>query len=368
MMATVQTMSGQIGPTSTENGAPPPGRACHECSRKKTKCDMKHPICGLCQRTGSVCSFPLKRKAPALQDPYARKKNQTTSENLTRLVQLLEANRVVNYEQSHLVLANEVPLASHAGDDDTGPSEANLSVDFEGSSRSTLDRSRDAGSLMMDFFASLSPEKAHRRLPPVEQQQQTSTMTTAGATAAVAAGSQFVPQQVQEPQYTSNENEIYSDRVSAPNTYLLELFFQHVQPWLPILHKPSVLRRYEAVLEGNGSTISNLPVDQTLLLYGMCALSARFSSTGTLARMSECERGDAFASRARELYSRSRDLCSSTLTNLQGCILLAFYYYTSGISSHGWVITGVCVRLAYELGLSEIDDEVSEVSEGMDWV
>lgn len=37
-------------------------RACQECNRKKTKCDMKRPICGLCQRTGNI-SIPIEAEA-----------------------------------------------------------------------------------------------------------------------------------------------------------------------------------------------------------------------------------------------------------------------------------------------------------------
>ncbi|KAL3302600.1 Fungal Zn2-Cys6 binuclear cluster domain-containing protein [Colletotrichum asianum] len=39
-------------------------RACLECRRKKTKCDMSQPVCGLCERTGGSCTFPTKRKTP----------------------------------------------------------------------------------------------------------------------------------------------------------------------------------------------------------------------------------------------------------------------------------------------------------------
>src|SRR5436853_7908395 len=39
-------------------------RACQECNRKKTKCDMQRPCCGLCQRRGRSCAFPTKRKQP----------------------------------------------------------------------------------------------------------------------------------------------------------------------------------------------------------------------------------------------------------------------------------------------------------------
>lgn len=358
-------MAGQSESAGPENvPAPPPGRACHECSRKKTKCDMKHPVCGLCKRTGSVCSFPLKRKALLPQDSSARKKTQSISENLTRLVQLLEANHVVNQEQPqpqpqpHFTLANDVPSVFYNSENPPGPSDSDVVIDLMGSSRPTLGRSRDTTSLVTDFLASLSPDQTDPRFSSMQNQPPPTTTRI-----------HFLAPQVQGLQkFQFASNEVSMDEISTPNISLVELFFKHVQPWLPILHKPSILQRYAALMERNAIAIANLPVDEALLLQSMCALSARFSSMGSLAHIPEYERGDGFASRASELYSRSRDLQTATLTNLQGCILLAFHYYTSGISSHGWLITGACVRLAYELGLSEMDDEGSEVSEGLDWV
>ncbi|KAK6811318.1 hypothetical protein RU639_013093 [Aspergillus parasiticus] len=41
-------------------------RACLECIWKKTKCDMRQPTCGLCERTGGSCIFPTKRKTSSL--------------------------------------------------------------------------------------------------------------------------------------------------------------------------------------------------------------------------------------------------------------------------------------------------------------
>src|ERR1700753_1872949 len=66
-------------------------RACMECRRKKTKCDMRQPICGLCQRIGGSCTFPSKRKTPEFRN-RVHKTSQTSYKNrFERLMALLES-------------------------------------------------------------------------------------------------------------------------------------------------------------------------------------------------------------------------------------------------------------------------------------
>lgn len=72
-------------------------------------------------------------------------------------------------------------------------------------------------------------------------------------------------------------------------------------------------------------------------------------------------RGEEFAKEARWLYeasTRSEHL-TSNLMYLHGCILLSFYQLSSGPCSFGWILTGVCIRLAYDLGLDITDEDVS---------
>ncbi|RHZ53581.1 Zn(II)2Cys6 transcription factor domain-containing protein [Aspergillus thermomutatus] len=48
----------QYIPCSTgSSGRPSFRRACDECRRKKSRCDMLHPQCSLCSRIGSRCTY-----------------------------------------------------------------------------------------------------------------------------------------------------------------------------------------------------------------------------------------------------------------------------------------------------------------------
>jgi hypothetical protein len=73
-----------------------------------------------------------------------------------------------------------------------------------------------------------------------------------------------------------------------------------------------------------------LSVEEQLLFASMFALSARFSESPIFQDIHPTERGERFAEEAELLYSSARTANDpSSLIYLQGCILLAFYYYPS---------------------------------------
>lgn len=142
--------------------------------------------------------------------------------------------------------------------------------------------------------------------------------------------------------------------------HLIETFFTDIQPWLPAFHKPRFIARCSWELQKGPDAMKGLSPEMTLLLYSMFALSARFSNLPLLASVRPLDRDKEFVSAARQAYSQLRSLSELNLTYLQGCILLAFHAYTAELDSRAWILTGVCVRLAYDLGLSEIDEDSFE--------
>jgi hypothetical protein len=117
-----------------------------------------------------------------------------------------------------------------------------------------------------------------------------------------------------------------------------------------------------------------LPLESAFILNGMFALSARFSTSKSLSHLDAKDRGTAFAKRAEQLYERQLRLetfSQPSLPFLQGCLLLAAYYLGAGVCSRAWLITGVCSRLAYDLRLHTLDDDVisgGKHLDGKDWI
>ncbi|KAH7161944.1 fungal-specific transcription factor domain-containing protein [Dactylonectria estremocensis] len=306
-------------------------RACLECRRKKTKCDMLQPTCGLCQRTGGSCTFPTKRKTPEFKHPHTRdpKKKKINPERLERLVDLLESrleSRLTNGQdfdhQSPLFMASDTREPdSHSGHAqfDALPSHESTSSGSDG--REVYDHSRSSSRTPTHVADDLD----HWDLPscPQASDQEADWFT--------------VPEQLA--------------------IELIHLYFDKIQPCIPLLHRPNFFARYigndrSSLL--NPAAFSN---QDALLIYGILALAARHSSNERFHGVSAPDRGNQFAKKATELYSRLRATEEhSSLMYLQGCVLLAVYLCASGPCHRGWILTGVCVRMAYDLDLCNMDE------------
>jgi hypothetical protein len=150
--------------------------------------------------------------------------------------------------------------------------------------------------------------------------------------------------------------------------HLVHLFFDKIQPWLPLLHKPRFLQQCEQELQPGPNALANLEQTDCLVFLSLFSLAARFSDCDCFADQPARLRGDKFREQARAIYSSVRDLQDPSIQCLQGTILLAFSLYTSEVSSFGWVLVGVCTRWLYDLGLSKLDDAGSPNHVERDWV
>ena len=93
----------------------------------------------------------------------------------------------------------------------------------------------------------------------------------------------------------------------------------------------------------------------------MLALSARFSSSHFFEETPPKARAKLFGSKAKALFDealRMDKLEESSLSLLQGCILLSFYQQTSLPTTQSWLLIGTCCRLAMDLGLNTLDEEI----------
>ena len=97
-----------------------------------------------------------------------------------------------------------------------------------------------------------------------------------------------------------------------------------------------------------------------MILNGIMSLSARFSLSPYWGNTTPTERCEAFAQKAKSIVTEAsaQEDRAPTLSYLHGCILLAFYHHTNSPSSFGWMLSGVCVRLAYDLGLNYVDEDL----------
>ena len=304
-----------------------PLRACQECNRKKTKCDMIRPICGLCRRTGNDCLFPLRRKTSALNKTRLNIDPRAIEERMTRLVELLESDPV-----QKRVLAPSI---------DTLQSLTRALVTSNHTHENAMNQS--ALPATSGQTSSFSGARQTNRGGPSTSSRTDETYETPGI--------------LTTPEISYSES-----------MFLIKSFFERIQSWLPILHEPRFRKRYAEQLSQKSSCLDDLPVDEKLLLCCIFILGATAAPSGSSSTYPIIDHVKLLSQFSRQIYAEARSMETPTLQYLQGCILLAFTLYTSGLSAHGWILVGVCVRLAYELGLSEIDDPNAPVAGSGDWV
>ena len=132
--------------------------------------------------------------------------------------------------------------------------------------------------------------------------------------------------------------------------YRVDIYFVKVHCFVPILHKPQFMERYIF----RSQAASDIGPETSLLLHCMLSLAARFSKNTSFKDIHPIDRGEQFARKAQEIYRNHQPLHPS-LEFLQGCILLAWYHYLSGPDSQGWLLVGMCTRLAHDLGIEKTD-------------
>ncbi len=151
--------------------------------------------------------------------------------------------------------------------------------------------------------------------------------------------------------------------------HLVDLYFEKVQGFLPLFHRPSFYSKYLLVPDGENRVDLDQPYlddEKAIVLNAMSALSVRYSEHSTFASLDPLERATIYLEKARELFTRESQRVKQTspsICYLQGAILLAFHSLLAGPSYQGWIETGVCCCIANELGLSWIDADI--ITEGV---
>lgn len=136
---------------------------------------------------------------------------------------------------------------------------------------------------------------------------------------------------------------------------LVNLFFEKIQPWLPMLHRPRFHHKYDAKLKAKGNVMEGLTTGEALLLYGMFALSARYSDNNVFSDIPDSDKGNVFAEQAIEIYIQSHLVRQPLLLQLQGYLVLANHQHATGPTTLGRVLVGQCLQVAYALGLNDMD-------------
>ncbi|KAI9255585.1 fungal-specific transcription factor domain-containing protein [Phascolomyces articulosus] len=132
--------------------------------------------------------------------------------------------------------------------------------------------------------------------------------------------------------------------------HLIDLYFEHYYPFLPILHKNSFL----ASLESQDSSIQP---PSPLLLNSIYALASRISSDLRVRADPSLPdtAGDVFFERARQLLDNEWE--NFTVSTVQSLILLSSHQTGAMKTVRGWLYSGLAFRMLQNLGLNRNCDK-----------
>ena len=359
-------------------------RACVECRKKKMGCDKKQPQCSLCARTKSPCHYPSSRRPWTRRNPRKPRTGCLSDTDLNSLpldevslewgfssdaldstMLAPNENTGVNcFESSALVgLLPEpesmpwldIPVLSCL-DDTYTPDLAPLAggaYDYDPSISSLHFQPVDPSSMSTSQNSQIDscfsfPSSSH---PP----KASSETTVQWASEAFNKSSQAV-----------HLNKFSLDIPEGMADLLVNVFFQQVQCFLPLLHRPTFVEQYQKG-SNTGHKYTDLCIESALLLNAMFGVSARFYKDGGPSNVPPRDKGVAFTKRALELHSemqRNIEQENPSIVYLQGLIILTYTLLASDPSTRSWNLCGMCCRLAYDLDLHETDaDLVADASD-----
>lgn len=276
--------------------------ACSACRRKKQKCSREEP-CRTCISSGSECIY---------EDAQRRGAKPGYIDALIKRMDTLEA---LVLGQS-MLLGHAVAPAKDASDDPPSLDETLQAVRQRLLQRSNKRRRTHSVSNCS------SPSGTYVLAPPSHSKGRggadTSTLHMLGN----------------------------SPKASVPPTHvmreLVNIYFDRIHPWIPILHRPDI----EAVLETQNGSLPDI------VLLALTAVSIRFYTSDR---------------QIQELYSRRCHdavvlACMDrfSVQTLQASIILAFNTIGSGKGPTSWSIVSSATRIVEQLGLAVEDEGMSQ--------
>ncbi|CAG8551083.1 5403_t:CDS:2 [Diversispora eburnea] len=122
--------------------------------------------------------------------------------------------------------------------------------------------------------------------------------------------------------------------------HLLEIYFTHVHPLLPVIYKP---RFFDQLKDKD-----HLP---HLLLNAIYSFSARFSDRPEVRKYSNDPNtaGDVFFDRAKALLDNDYD--KARVTTIQALVILSLREYGKSNVTRAWLYAGMASRMSQELGM-----------------
>ncbi|KAL7935999.1 fungal-specific transcription factor domain-containing protein [Trichoderma chlorosporum] len=347
-------------------------RSCTECSRRKVRCNHRHP-CSNCVKAGSECVFPTSRRTPARREKATRRRDEELLKSLRRLQRRLQSTEI-----AQLVAQGEVDDNGDEGDsleerrrrdEDTrsqqtsplGPSPSTTRVDHvpgntEEPARLMLDHDRSRY-ISNHFWASMSREIDEMRdiLDGSSSEQENDDQDPQDQGSAATPSSRL--------SYGSRDFPIFSTSATSQSLQSLypsssdfltifDVFQENVDPVVHIFHRPTMRRTVTEVLPLlDGSSLDRMT---EVVVFSICYAALTSLSDEDCQKLLREERR-VLLSRYRyateQSLSRARFLESQNLGILAALILFLVCLRRHDESRLVSSLLGVVIRSAQAVGL-----------------
>jgi Fungal specific transcription factor domain/Fungal Zn(2)-Cys(6) binuclear cluster domain len=286
--------------------------ACHNCKRRKIKCDRQLPECAFCRERSQQCEYPSEARKPGPK-PGTRKRTSVLSATSDSDARLNGSSSLRHAADNSAAYPS--PSELHAGVDTTSP---------------------------INSFAGVTPESnlLSRMIHPSHETRPPSETDAAGSLIELG----IVPGQTD---YTRMVGGVCTAFDISPQEYdnLLNAYFDNMTAF-SLFHRP----RFETKL----CTIASSKQLQALLA-AMFAFSIRF--VHQTAFQFPASR---FHQLAQQLIAECIAECEEDappLCILQAMVLTSFQQLTKCVRGRSWRSLGDCIRIALELRLHQIDQD-----------
>ncbi|KAI4263339.1 MAG: hypothetical protein L6R42_001508 [Xanthoria sp. 1 TBL-2021] len=264
--------------------------ACIACRRKKIRCSGEKPACKHCLRSRIPCVYKTTTRKAAPRTDYMAMLDKRLKRMEERVIKILPGDEVSN--------------TSATGRANVRPSTARSASNARNGKKRAAE----------EAFG-----------PDLEEwaQSRSSKQTMASR------------EYSQDQMHTEGADKLPSQEIQE---HLAEVFFDCVygQSYL-LLHKPSFMRRLRA-----GAA-------PPVLVLGVCAIAARFSTHPQVNSEPAFLRGEEWAAPAREIVLKSYDQPSITILTV--LLILGLHEFGTCQGGRSWMFCGMAMRMAYALQL-----------------
>ncbi|KAF1966648.1 C6 transcription factor-like protein [Bimuria novae-zelandiae CBS 107.79] len=314
--------------------------SCEICKQRKVKCDRGQPSCGWCIKNNCGCVY-LPRKKPGLRAGYGRE--------LEARLDKLES--LIHQQQSQINQLSSNQLAPATSSPHTGPVFQSPKILHQ-----AQHIPRPETALFIQKPGSFSAATATPLQPsfpgPISDARQ--------APSVGSNGYQHSPDEVASNISGLQQRDAFAfnnDRFAPPAMAdalaqgdkdfppydllygLVDLFFKHIYPWCPILHRQATLN----------SLFGDTSLDEAdrVLLHAMVATTLRFSTDPRLTT----EKREHYHQNSKEkvlLFG----IQNSTVKSLQALVILSLDVVGCSNGPEGWNLLALITRSIINLGLS----------------